>query len=243
MGKKMGISPLFYKKVCSNIFMPRMNRVAVGGVVYHVLNRSNGRVKIFNNDKEYQHFEALLLEGVELTGIRLLAYCIMPNHWHLVLYPQSDTEMSEFMRWITTTHVRQRRIMTKSVGEGHLYQGTYKSFPVEEDKHLHDLIRYVEQNPLRAKLTTKAEDWQWSSLYRRLRNNKEDQKLLSPLPTELPSNYLESVNILLVNNKLDTIRQSIGKGTPYGNTTWVDKMVDDHNMGSTTRGVGRPKKI
>jgi len=223
--------------------MPRMNRVAVGGVVYHVLNRSNGRVQIFNTTEEYKHFEALLLEGVELVGMRLLAYCIMPNHWHLALHPVGDSDMSEFMRWITTTHVRQRRVITKSVGEGHVYQGTYKSFPVEEDKHLHDLIRYIEQNPLRAKLVERAEDWQWSSLYRRVRNNKEDKKLLSPLPTVLPANYLESVNTLLDKAKLDIIRHSVGKGTPYGNTSWIDKMVDDYNMGSTIRGIGRPRKI
>lgn len=78
--------------------MPRMNRVAVGGIVYHVLNRSNGRVQIFNNKEEYKHFESLLLEGVELIGMRLLAYCIMPNHWHLILYPVRDSDMSEFMR-------------------------------------------------------------------------------------------------------------------------------------------------
>lgn len=75
--------------------------------------------------------------------------------------------MGEYMRWITTTHVRQRRVATKSVGHGHLYQGAYKSFPVEHDKHLMDLIRYVEQNPLRAKLVTRAQEWQWSSLYYR----------------------------------------------------------------------------
>lgn len=88
-------------------------------------NRSNGRVTIFQDDNEYKHFESLLLEGAELTGMRILSYCIMPNHWHLVLHPKQDGDMSEFMRWVTTTHVRQRRVMTKSVGDGHLYQGTY----------------------------------------------------------------------------------------------------------------------
>ena len=75
--------------------MPRMNRVAVGDTSYHVINRSNSRVQIFNSDKEYQHFESLLLEGVEIKGMRILAYCIMPNHWHLVLYPRNDWDMSE----------------------------------------------------------------------------------------------------------------------------------------------------
>ena len=223
--------------------MPRMNRVAVGDTSYHVLNRSNSRVQIFNSYKEYRHFESLLLEGVELIDMRILAYCIMPNHWHLVLYPRNDGDMSEFMRWVTTTHVRQRRTQTKSVGEGHLYQGAYKSFPIEEDNHLTTVIRYVEQNPLRAKLVLKAEDWQWSSLQRRQRNNETDRKLLSPLPTELPTNYLESVNTILNVDCLTEVRHSITKGTPFGSDVWIGKMVEKYNLGNTLRGPGRPKSI
>ncbi len=115
--------------------MPRIARVSVGDTIYHVINRSNGRVRIFDSDDDYKHFESLLQEGRELIDMRILAYCIMPNHWHLVLYPKKDTDMGEFMRWITTTHVRQRRVQTKSVGHGHLYQGTYKSFPVQTDRY------------------------------------------------------------------------------------------------------------
>ena len=223
--------------------MPRMNRVAVGDTSYYVLNRSNSRVQIFNSDKEYQHFESLLLEGVELIGMRILAYCIMPNHWHLVLYPRNDGDMSEFLRWVTTTHVRQRRTQTKSVGEGHLYQGAHKSFPIEEDKHLTTVIRYVEQNPLRSKLVLKAEDWQWSFLQRRQRNNVTDSKLLSSLPTELPTNYLESVNTILNDDSLTEVRHSVTKGTPFGSDVWIAKMVEKYNFGNTLRGPGRPKSV
>ena len=222
--------------------MARTNRVDVGGEIYHVLNRTNGRVKIFSSVTEYEHFEGLLLEGVALTGMRILAYCIMPNHWHLVLQPKNDGDLSAFMRWITTTHVRQRRVVTKSVGSGHLYQGTYKSFLVESDKHLVDLIRYVEQNPLRATLVDKAEQWQWSSLFRRKRGKVQDKKLLSPLPTSLPSNYRASVNTILTASQLQTIRQSITKSAPYGSEVWSAKIVRQYHLESTQRGQGRPKK-
>lgn len=220
-----------------------MKRVAVGDTVYHVINRSNRRDTIFHTDKDYQHFESLLLEGIELVNMRLLAYCIMPNHWHLALYPRNDRGLGEYMRWVTTTHVRQRRTQTKTVGHGHLYQGTYKSFPVAEDKHLHDLIRYIEQNPLRAGLKEKAEDWQWSSLHRRLRNNLQDQKLLAYLPTDLPSNYLESVNTILDPDTLGRIRHSIGKGTPYGTPSWVEQIIEKYHLESTARGQGRPRRV
>ena len=145
------------------------------------------------------------------------------------------------MRWVTTTHVRQRRTHTKSVGHGHLYQGTYKSFPIERDKHLIDVVRYVEQNPLRAGLVKRAQDWQWSSLFRRKRSTAQDRKLLATLPTELPSNYLASVNELLVESKLEMVRTSITKGAPFGSGAWTRTMIERYDMGATQRGPGRPR--
>ena len=147
------------------------------------------------------------------------------------------------MRWVTTTHVRHRRTQTKSVGEGYLYQGAYKSFPIDEDNHLTTVIRYVEKNPLLAKLVLKAEDWQWSSLQRRERNNETDRKLLSSLPAELPTNYSESVNTILNDDSLKEVRHSIKKGTPFGSDVWIGKMVEKYNLGNTLRGPGRPKSV
>ncbi|MBI2474793.1 MAG: transposase [Candidatus Taylorbacteria bacterium] len=221
--------------------MPRQTRVAIGGLIYHVINRANGRERIFKTDNDYVHFESLMLEAVELIGMRVLSYCIMPNHWHIVLYPKNDSDLSKFMMWLTTTHVRQTRVKTNSVGSGHIYQGSYKSFPIENDNHLLTVIRYVEQNPLRAKLVNKSEEWRWSSLFRRTRGNKEDKKILSQLPTELPSNYLQSVNTVLRNDDLEAIRYSVKKGKPFGSDKWVGKMVDRFNLTSTLRGVGRPR--
>jgi putative transposase len=219
-----------------------MNRLAIGDTIYHVINRANARVTIFNTDKDYTHFESLLAEAKELLDMRILAYCIMPNHFHLVLYPRNDGDMSEFMRWLTTTHVRHYRVETKSIGYGHLYQGAYKSFPVEKDEYLTTLIRYVEQNPLRAKLVKHAEDWTYSSLYRRMKGTPKQKKLLATLPTILPKNYLKEVNMLYNEDTLDAVRQSVERGTPYGSDRWVEKFVRTHKMESTVRAPGRPIK-
>lgn len=172
--------------------------------------------------------------------MRILAYCIMPNHWHLVLYPRNDRDLSEFMRWVTTTHVRQRRTRTKSVGQGHLYQGAYKSFLVQDDTYLIDLIRYVEQNPLRAKLVDNAQDWEWSSLYQRVNQTSLNRRLLDSLPTILPSNYLESVNDILSASQLRTLRTSVNKCVPYGDASWVDRKVQEYNLQGVLRPPGRP---
>jgi putative transposase len=222
--------------------MPRQARVSVADTVYHVLNRANGRQTIFHTDADYRHFESLLEEAKELTGMRILAYCLMPNHWHLILYPRTDTHLAEFMNWLTTTHVRQYRARTKTIGYGHLYQDRYKSFPVQTNEYCTSLIRYVEQNPLRAKLVKRAENWQWSSLYRREKGTPQAQKLLAHLPIELPQNYLSSVNDILSPESLTEIRYAVQKGKPYGNDTWLNRMVDRFTLGHTLRGAGRPKK-
>jgi putative transposase len=221
--------------------MPRQARVSVADVVYHVINRANGRAQIFHSDRDYRHFESLLEEAKDLTDIRILAYCIMPNHWHLVLYPRTDTNLAEFMGWLTSTHVRQYRTLTKTIGHGHLYQDRYKSFPAQSNEYCQTLIRYVEQNPLRAKLVTKAEDWRWSSLWRRENGTEKQQQLLSSLPIDLPDNYLHSVNEILKEDNLTVLRNSVNKGAPFGKDVWVDKMVEEHGLGHTVRGRGRPK--
>ena len=221
--------------------MPRQARIVAAKTIYHVINRANGRVPIFNKKEDYQHFESLLQEAKDLTDMRILTYCIMPNHWHLVLYPSIDTNLAEFMSWLTSTHVRQYRTKTKTIGHGHLYQDRYKSFPVETNEYANTLIRYVEQNPLRAKLTKRAEDWQWSSLWRREKGNDKQKQLLSELPIELPVNYLESVNQILGDETLTNLRHSVNKGKPYGTLKWIDVLANKFDIKHTLRGPGRPR--
>jgi putative transposase len=221
--------------------MPRQARVSIANTIYHIINRANGRVQIFNTDKDYQHFESLMLEAKELTGMRILAYCIMPNHFHLILHPRTDEDLAAFMGWLTTTHVRQYRTRTKTIGHGHLYQDRYKSFPVQTNEYATTLIRYVEQNPLRAKLVRRAENWKWSSLWRREKGSVKEKKLLDPLPIQLPTNYLASVHEILNQERLTAIRYSVNKGSPYGTLEWVEQVVEQFDLAHTLRGPGRPR--
>lgn len=144
--------------------MPRTNRIAPGGWVLHVLNRGNARSEIFEDDGDYLAFEAVLGETVERLSMRLLAYCIMPNDWHMLVWPREDGDLGRFMQRLTVTHVRRWHLHRHSVGHGHLYQGLYKSFPIQQDAHFLTACRYVERNALRANLVERAEDWRWSSL-------------------------------------------------------------------------------
>src|SRR6058998_898085 len=148
--------------------MPRRPRVAPGGQVYHVLNRSAGRMKMLRNDKDYAAFTALIGEALERHPMRILAYCVLSNHWHFVAWPRHDGELTAFFRWLTHTHAMRWRVAHHTVGYGHLYQGRFKSFPIETDPSVLTVCRYVERNALTAGLVKRAEDWQWSSLWARM---------------------------------------------------------------------------
>lgn len=223
--------------------MPRNSRVDVGDNVYHVINRANGRSKIFNAKTDYRMFEELLQGTKELVDMRILAYVVMPNHFHLVLYPRTDGDLGSFMHRLSNSHTRKVHAVTKTNGAGHLYQGRYKSFLVNTDEYLLALMRYVERNPVRAKLVERAEDWQWGSAFRRINGTSVEKKLLSVCPVSLPQDYADWVNTPDDPNQLEAIRSSVVKGVPYGTEGWVNQMVSTYHLESTMRSPGRPKKL
>ncbi len=221
--------------------MPRQTRIDFGDHYYHVLNRANARVKIFETDKDYLLFEELLEEAQKLIDMNILAYCIMPNHWHLVLHPKNDGDMSQFMKWLTTTHTRKWHVEHKTIGSGHLYQGRYKSFLVQEDSYFMQLCRYVERNPLRAHLVDRAQDWRWSSLWRRENGNEKQKKLLSEWLITQSDNYLADINEKDDSEVKEIIQGCISKGKPFGNDEWVLNTIEKFDLLSTIRNPGRPK--
>src|SRR5271163_2764361 len=145
--------------------MGRAKRAADGGLIYHVLNRANGRLRIFDDAADFEAFERILEEAVKRTGTDLLAFCLMPNHWHLVVKPNQDGELSRFVGWLTLTHTQRWHAHRHSAGTGHVYQGRFKSFPIQDDTHFLTVCRYVERNALRANLAARAEEWRWGSLW------------------------------------------------------------------------------
>jgi len=221
--------------------MPRVGRVDVGGEIYHVINRANGRLQIFNTDEDYRLFEQLLLETKEVTDMRILAYELMPNHWHLVLHPTNDGDLGIFMHRLSNAHTRKVHARTDTNGSGHLYQGRYKSFLVDSESYLLAVIKYVERNAVRAKLVRLCEDWRWGSAWRRIHGTAGQRKLLDELPTDLPGDYIEWINTADKSDDLNTIRNSVNKSVPYGKERWVEKMVSKHHLESTLRSPGRPK--
>ncbi|HMB95961.1 MAG TPA: transposase, partial [Tepidisphaeraceae bacterium] len=218
--------------------MPRTARAAIGGCVYHVLNRGNNRQRIFRKPADFAAFVQLLIDGKQHADVDLLAYCLMNNHFHLALIPRRDRDLAAYLSWVTNTHVKRYRAHYPDTS-GHLYQGRYKSFVVEEDSHLLSLLRYIEANPLRAKLVDRAQDWRWSSLGC---DDKISKALLSDWPIDRPRNWPALVNRNMKREELTQIRASIMRDRPLGKIDWVMKMAKRMRMEHTLRSRGRPRK-
>jgi putative transposase len=222
--------------------MSRPLRAAIGGIVYHVLNRANARMTIFDADGDYAAFEDILDAARQRTGTRLLTYCAMPNHWHLVVWPRADGELSEFVRWLTLTHTQRWHAYRGTTGSGHLYQGRFKSVPVQSDEHLLTLCRYVERNPLRAGLVRRAEDWRWNGLWRRAHGDDAARAMLSRWPIAPPRDWRRLVNQPQTDAELAALREAVQRGQPFGGERWKQRTVKELGLESTVRPRGRPRK-
>ncbi len=220
--------------------MPRTARASVGNVYYHVLNRGNGRSTVFHKDDDCGAFLKLLNEANDRTDLRLLAFCLMPNHFHLVAWPRRDGDLSRWMQWLMTSHVRRYHRHYDS--SGHVWQGRFKAFPIQSDGHLLTVMRYVERNPVRAKTVPvrKAQNWLWSSAGNP--PTKFPPVKLHGGPVLWRRNWLDWVNQPLSEAELDAMKVCISRGRPYGEELWQKRIVKRLGLESTMRPRDRPKK-
>lgn len=211
-------------------------------MVFHVLNRGVGRRKIFYKERDYAAFERILESTLEAVPLRLLSYCLMPNHWHLLLWPGEDGQLARFIQRLTITHVRRWQEHYHEAGWGHLYQGRFKSFPVQTDGHFLTVARYVERNALRAGRVERAEDWRWCSLWRRERGSAQERRILCEWPVARPSGWLERVNQPQSDAELESLRTSVSRGRPFGSEAWQQRTARELGLEGSYRQRGRPKK-
>ncbi len=195
--------------------MARQPRIDLGGYIYHIINRSNGRARIFHNNADYSDFEYLLNEIRETFDMRILAYVIMPNHWHLLLYPREDGDLKRSLQWLGTAHARRHHARKGTIGGGHLYQGRYKAFLIQEDHHLLTVLKYIERNPVRAKLKKAPHEWRWGSAYRRSCGTKKEKLLLAESPVDIPRNYRSWINTAEPSEELADLRRSVNREVSY----------------------------
>ena len=222
--------------------MPRRIRANAGGIVYHVLNRGVGRMRLFRKAADFAAMEQVLQEAVERTGTRLLAYCLMSNHWHLLLWPRKEGELSEVMRWLTVTHTQRWHANRHTSGTGPIYQGRFKSFPVQSDDHFFTVARYIERNALRSEMVERAADWPWCSLWRRCQSDPALRAILSDWPIDIPVQWAANVEQPQTEVELEAVRLSVARGRPFGDDTWARRTAKRFSLESTFRPQGRPRK-
>ena len=218
--------------------MARTARASVGGVCYHVLNRGNARMRVFHKDADYQAFVDIIDAACRRLPMRVISYCLMPNHFHLLLRPMGDGDLSRWMHWLMTSHVRRYHRHYNS--SGHVWQGRFKAFPIQRDHHLLTVLRYVERNPLRAKLVRGAQDWPWSSLH--WPTAKMRPAFLAHWPIERPRQWRRVVNQPQPDRELAAVRSCVQRGRPFGTERWSRRIAIRLGLESTLRPRGRPRK-
>jgi putative transposase len=223
--------------------MPRTARASAGNYCYHVLNRGNARQEVFHKPDDYAAFLKLMADANRRDDgpdIRILAYCLMPNHFHLVLWPREDGDLSRWMQWLLTSHVRRYHRHYHS--DGHVWQGRFKAFPIQKDEHLLTVMRYVERNPVRAKTlgVRKAERWPWSSISSTTPAVERPKLDRGPVPRG--PEWLDWVNEPLTEAELEAVRTSLVRGRPFGAATWQKRTAAELGLEYTLRARGRPRK-
>ena len=218
--------------------MPRTARASAGNLCYHVLNRGNARGEVFHKDDDYAAFLDLMAEANERLPLRILGYALLPNHFHLVLWPHGDGDLSRWMQWLLTSHVR--RYHRHYHGSGHVWQGRFKAFPIAADEHLVTVLRYVERNPLRAGLVKRSEAWPWSSLAWRASGRRP--ALLEKWPVACPRSWVDHVNAVQTEGELAGLRRSVERGAPFGAESWARRIAKRLDLESSLRPRGRPRK-
>lgn len=231
--------------------MARKPRSFSGGVVYHVMNRASARARIFHKDADYALFETVLAQAVGRFDLRLLTYIVMPNHFHLVLWPRKGEgeKISGFMKWLQQTHTQRWHAHLRNAGEGRLYQGRFKAFPVQggwgDFQYVRKVCRYVERNAVRANLVKSAEEWKHGALWRRLYGRAEEREWLAAWPEGAypgDAKWVGMVNQVLRGAEEKALGESFRRGSPFGAAAWRAAAAARMGLEHTMRPRGRPRK-
>lgn len=218
--------------------MPRTSRFIVPNYCYHVLNRANKKARIFHASADYEQFLAAVHLAQERIHVPILAACLMPNHFHLIMRPARARDLGQWMQLAFTTQVRWYHARYQSCGR--LWQGRFKAFLIQEDHHLLTVMRYVERNALRANLVERAEDWKWGSLGWRSVRTPPVELTESPVP--LPSYWRHLVNEPQTAAEIAEIRACVNRQRPFGERVWVEEKARELGIEHSLIPVGRPRK-
>ena len=202
--------------------MARIARFVVPGAAHHVTQRGNRRERVFFGDDDYELYKHLLAEQSRKHGVACWAYCLMPNHVHLILVPDSATALG---RAIGETHRRYSATLNARLRvTGHLFQARYGSAAMDEE-HLIAAARYVSLNPVRARLVRRAEDWRWSSTAAHLSRRDDGLAIVGPLLDRCSGRFADLLETEPSAEALSRLRAAETIGRPLGSAAFLDTLV------------------
>lgn len=223
--------------------MPRLARVVCPGLPYHVTQRGNRRATVFFSDHDRRIYLDRLQEYAQRASVEVLAYCLMNNHVHLVLVPATPQSLERALRPLHTRHAQ--RINRLKGWKGHVWQGRYFCAALDED-YLWAAMRYVEQNPIRAKLTVKAEEFPWSSAAAHC-GLRSDTVLTAELRWRRlfagVGDWSAWLKVGMDRSRLETLRRNTVRGLPCGTSAFIDSIEQVSGRALSDRPRGRPKKL
>jgi putative transposase len=218
--------------------MPRTARALLAGGFYHLINRGNNRAAIFPGPGDYQAFLSLVAKAQQRIPLSIVAFCAMPNHFHVVASSSGARDISRWMQWLLTTH--GHRFHLAHATSGRVWQGRFKAFPIQHDAHLLTVMRYVERNALRAGLVSRAEEWPWGSLAWRTARYGGPRLAESPVP--VPVNWVSLVNTPQTPDELQALRTCVNRQRPFGDERWSEDAAARLGLSASRRARGRPRR-
>lgn len=234
--------------ICYRYEMGRALRPNTDGLIFHAFSRGNNGVVVFHDDDDRQAFLHALARAQLRYPFRLFGYCLMPNHFHLLLGPEPGVSIGRIMQSLLVAHTWRYHKQHQSLG--HVWQGRFKSPPIQDDGHLWTVLRYVEANPLRAGLVTNPAAYRWSSYLHHV--GRRSDPLLSELPgwSDLGATpqararaWRSKVVAALPADDLTAIRASLLKGRPFGELEWAAEQAAALGLNLADRPRGRPRKV
>ena len=200
--------------------MARIARVVAAGVPHHVVQRGNRRQPVFFSVADYKAYLRLLTDWCDRAGVEIWAYCLMPNHVHLVAVPENEHSLA---RAIGETHRRYTvRVNQRENWRGYLWQGRFSSYPLDE-QYLHVAVRYVELNPVRAGLAREPGEYQWSSAKAHLRGKDDLLVKVKPMLDRV-GDWREYLAIGTDSTDSDLLRRHIRTGRPLGSPSFIETL-------------------
>ena len=206
--------------------MPRAARNAPGGQVYHVLNRSVGKMHLFGKDADFEAFQRVMIEAHQRHPIRILSYCVLSNHWHFAVWPHADGQVTAFFHWLAHTHAMRWRGRAPDRRVRSSVSGTVQELPGAERRTSVDRLAVHRAECRGAGLVARAEHWRWSGLWARMHGEDAIKAILSPWPVERPVDWTDRVNAPLSAKEFGRVRVSIERGRPFGEDEWVKRGGD-----------------